>query len=543
MLCLKCGQEIPENLTVCPLCGAEAAADVAETSGPEETTQVNDVSDAAEGSVEELADAAEVSEESDGEVDADLKGDDAPEAVEASEQPESEAAENPEEAVPAEATKKKSKTPVILGAVIVLLLAVIVFMGVAMKTMADGKSISDLFQREETFDADTLALVITDEDGQVVDELTNAELNFHYWGSFYSYINANGISFDLGKTLEDQIYSETEADSTGETTVTTWHDYFMENAMLAAIQARGLYLEAQAAGFEMPEDRQAEYDSLMENLATNAQADGFVDEEGNGDVTSYIQDSYGEAVTVEMFMDYIYERYYVEAYSESKYNALSFTDEELSDYYDENADTFAMYYGIEKTDSPDVSVRHILIQPETVEADENGEQDEAAVEAANEAAKEEAERIYAEWQSGEATEDSFAELAVTYSTDPGSASMGGLYESVYPGQMVTTFNDWCFDESRQPGDTGIVETDYGYHIMYFVGKLDTFTWKQAVDSELRYEKHIAYLDELMSHYNGEFQKGAAVQEPPAVRETREQTAAEAAASTATSVVDSAVNAG
>ena len=35
--------------------------------------------------------------------------------------------------------------------------------------------------------------------------------------------------------------------------------------------------------------------------------------------------------------------------------------------------------------------------------------------------------------------------------------------------MVATFNDWCFDSARKPGDTGIVETNYGYHVMYFVG--------------------------------------------------------------------------
>ena len=35
--------------------------------------------------------------------------------------------------------------------------------------------------------------------------------------------------------------------------------------------------------------------------------------------------------------------------------------------------------------------------------------------------------------------------------------------------MVTNFNDWIFDASRKPGDTGIVESDYGYHIIYFVG--------------------------------------------------------------------------
>ena len=35
--------------------------------------------------------------------------------------------------------------------------------------------------------------------------------------------------------------------------------------------------------------------------------------------------------------------------------------------------------------------------------------------------------------------------------------------------MVVAFNDWCFDESRKPGDSGLVRTEFGYHIMYFVG--------------------------------------------------------------------------
>ena len=38
--------------------------------------------------------------------------------------------------------------------------------------------------------------------------------------------------------------------------------------------------------------------------------------------------------------------------------------------------------------------------------------------------------------------------------------------------MVTNFNDWCFDSARTAGETGIVETEYGYHIMYYVGATD-----------------------------------------------------------------------
>ena len=51
--------------------------------------------------------------------------------------------------------------------------------------------------------------------------------------------------------------------------------------------------------------------------------------------------------------------------------------------------------------------------------------------------------------------------------------------------MVTNFNDWCFDEVRKPGDTGIVESTYGYHVMYYVG-----------DSEQNYRDHMITEDKL-----------------------------------------------
>lgn len=102
-----------------------------------------------------------------------------------------------------------------------------------------------------------------------------------------------------------------------------------------------------------------------------------------------------------------------------------------------------------------IDVRHILVKTDTHDSDE--------------AAKAEAERIYALWQENP-TEDNFAALAEQYTEDPSSKSTGGLYDAVAPGEMVQSFNDWCFDASRKTGDTGIVQTSYGYHVMYFAAK-------------------------------------------------------------------------
>ena len=50
--------------------------------------------------------------------------------------------------------------------------------------------------------------------------------------------------------------------------------------------------------------------------------------------------------------------------------------------------------------------------------------------------------------------------------------------------MVQEFNDWVFDPERKTGDTGIVKTTYGYHIMYFVSN-SIPAWKSSVDKYLR----------------------------------------------------------
>jgi sorbitol-specific phosphotransferase system component IIA len=131
-----------------------------------------------------------------------------------------------------------------------------------------------------------------------------------------------------------------------------------------------------------------------------------------------------------------------------------------------------------------VDVRHILVSFEGGTTDETTgtttySEDEKKV-AENAAAT-----ILAAFQEGKQSEETFAELATKNTDDPGSKENGGLYENVYPGQMVSAFNDWCFDSARKAGDTGIVETEYGYHVMYFVGNSGMTYRDFMIESTLR----------------------------------------------------------
>ncbi|MBE6932180.1 MAG: hypothetical protein E7464_02190 [Ruminococcaceae bacterium] len=158
---------------------------------------------------------------------------------------------------------------------------------------------------------------------------------------------------------------------------------------------------------------------------------------------------------------------------------------------------YAVYFiGINDNKYNTMNVRHILISPEVDEdLDGDGTADTNS-EAALEAAKAEAEQILADWQAGDATEESFAALADEKSFD---TAEGGLYEGVYRGMMVEEFEDWCYDESRQPGDTGIVYSQYGYHVLYFVGEGEEYRESMIV-SHLKEDDYTVWSEELIADY-------------------------------------------
>ena len=131
----------------------------------------------------------------------------------------------------------------------------------------------------------------------------------------------------------------------------------------------------------------------------------------------------------------------------------------------------AVFLSREDNHYPTVSVRHILIQ---AEADADGNYSEEAKAAAEARINE----ILAEYEAGDKTEKSFADLAEKYSEDTGSNTNGGLYENIYKGQMVSEFDAFCF-APHKAGDVGVVYGSNGgyagYHLIYFVGEGDLYS--------------------------------------------------------------------
>ena len=111
----------------------------------------------------------------------------------------------------------------------------------------------------------------------------------------------------------------------------------------------------------------------------------------------------------------------------------------------------------------------------------------------------EAIEILTSYLEGDKTEDQFAALAKLH-TDDSNGEQGGLYEDVPVGQMVSEFEGWALAEGREAGDVGIVETTYGYHIMYHVAKNVT-TWADAIKADLATEEYAELYEELIAGEN------------------------------------------
>lgn len=154
------------------------------------------------------------------------------------------------------------------------------------------------------------------------------------------------------------------------------------------------------------------------------------------------------------------------------------------------------------------TVRHILVAPEsgsnssssTSEKTEYTDEQWAA-------AKKKADSILAKFNKTDKSEYEFAKLAEQYSTDSASTSsgsndsFGGLYESVTLGQMVPDFEKWSIDDSRKYGDTGIVKSDYGYHIIFFIN--DCPEYQSKIIAQIKSDRLSNMIDkaEIKVHEN------------------------------------------
>ena len=315
------------------------------------------------------------------------------------------------------------------------------------------------------------------------EELTNRDLAYYYWNQYYSFQNAYGMYMaylmDQTKALEDQMSPDGE---------NTWQQMLLNSGVEMFQSIASLSQKAQAADFQLSEDSEQQLTDLKDTCEQSAAYFGY----DSGD--AYIQSVFGPSASVDGYVEFCRKLLLTTEYLQSLVDAEAISDADVAAYYDEHAEDYAAQR-VEKIDKPMVSIRHILIQPEGEQDEEGNYSDEAWT-----AAEQKANEVLQEWEAGDKTEERFGELAQEYSAD-GSATSGGLYENVYPGQMVTEFNDWCFEDGRDAGDYGLVKTEYGYHIIYFCAASEQVYWYETAKADLQRERASQLEQDAMDEFD------------------------------------------
>lgn len=466
MKCKFCNEELPERGNFCPICGGDNSVQAEEILiDPDELViELDEEMDEACEAAEETEEAEEIGEEA--------------------------AEEELEEPVgPSPALKKARFFSALTGCVAAMaILGVVLFAGISGNFSEDGKGwdVSKLFSWIIPKDNNVYckdSYTVSDKKAQnkrenVVAtvpgaELTNGQLQIYYWSQVYEFLNQNSYYLSYyGLDYRAPLDTQNAYSGSG-----TWQQYFLEAALNAWRSNISMALLAQEKGYKLDAETQQEVDNIRATLEADAKKKGYASAD------EMLQDSMGPGCNMDDYIAYMEAYYLGYSYFASVYEDMEPTMDEIEAYFEANKDDLKAE-NITKDGNYTVDVRHILIKIEELKTDAQAEGEtegegqteekiDGYTQAAWDACLAKANEILDAWLAGEKTEDSFAELAKQHSAD-GNASEGGIYTGVKKGQMLETFDNWCFDVVRKEGDYGIVRTKHGYHIMYFVDSEETW---------------------------------------------------------------------
>ncbi len=305
------------------------------------------------------------------------------------------------------------------------------------------------------YDPDAIALR---GDGGI--SMNNRTFGIYYQSAYQSFLSeySDSVPFDTSASLKKQYYNLEEG--------YTWEDYFVSQAYSSAALTERVVAAAGQIGFTLDDTALAELDANWEGLRQYAAANNMT-------LNTYLQAMYGPSMNEETYYGYLYDTALAQAYTESIYYSAEFTQAEIEEYYQANK---ANYTDLTISQVPNVDIRHILFLP----ADDSEEADAIAKANAEDALRQ------CHSSGDDHVEEIFLNLVPEYSQDSGSNGEGGLLENLAPGQLGGELDQWCFDPIlHQVGDTAVVSSQYGYHVVYFVGYRENYGWQDTVLADMR----------------------------------------------------------
>ncbi len=170
---------------------------------------------------------------------------------------------------------------------------------------------------------------------------------------------------------------------------------------------------------------------------------------------------------------------YIQVSSDSLLNTIKFTDADVTKYMQDHPNS---------ANNEQIDVSHILF---TVPANASNQQKEQI--------KAKALQVLAQVKANPAK---FSELAKKYSEDPGSAQKGGDLGFFGKGVMVKPFEDVAFNMHKGQ-ISGLVETQYGYHILKMndIKNNDISSQRKLAEMQVRKQKAQQQLQSIVDQLN------------------------------------------
>ena len=329
-------------------------------------------------------------------------------------------------------------------------------------------------------------------------ELTGQELQVWYWAEAAQYAVENHEDApDFSKPLDTQV-------CTIDDSVASWQQYFLREALDAWHTAQALIFQSETVPMPREEAYQpnlVNYETYLTDMPATKFLYGYDDYYRMNTLhAAYLEELPEQLKALAVVMGYtgtadMAEKAFgtteeaVLAYADTinrgymYFTDMSYyiepTEEELLAFYEENRGGYSR-------SGTYVDIRHILLTPEegTVAADGKV----TASEEAWAACEAEAEQLLKDWQKDRrCSEYTFGEVAVKRSKDTGTALDGGIYRQISKGQLMDALDAWCFDPARQAGETTVIQSEYGVHILYFA-KSEEISYAEAVDDYYRLQQ-------------------------------------------------------
>lgn len=316
-------------------------------------------------------------------------------------------------------------------------------------------------------------------------ELTNEQLAVWYWAEVAQYQQENHPQApDFERPLDVQAC---EIDDT----VKSWQQYFLKQALSSWHTTQALIQHSDQVPLTFEEAYQpnrANTEKYMtgmpaaevlygyvSNYKPNSMHQSYLDniprmltdlarEKGYETSAAMAKEAFSSSLRGTESFVYSYNRGYMYFTNLSHY--IEPAQEELDAFYEEHASDYS-------AEGVAADFRQILLLPKEDEeagwkVSVAGDGTVTAPEEAWAACEAKARETLDYWRkSNRGTEATFGETAHNISEDTGMGENGGLYRGVQKGQLTDVLDQWCFDAARQPGDTAIVRSAYGVHVLYF----------------------------------------------------------------------------